>query len=604
MDNKQDSIEIENIRHSLSHILAMAVLEKWPNAKLGVGPVIENGFYYDFQLPKDTDLNPNVLKELEDKMKKIISKNLSFKKKLLTFQEAEKLFKNLKQDFKLELLKDLKKYGTTVEEELKNNKSNLKNKLTKVSIYQTGDFSDLCRGGHVKNTKEINSQAFKLVKIAGAYWRGDEKNPMLTRFYGVAFKTEKELKDYLNKLEQAEKRDHKKLGKELELFTFSSEVGPGFPLFMPKGLILKRELEKWITQEKEQRGYQFVWTPHLAKSDLYKKSGHFKKYGAMMNPITIEDKEYIIKPMNCPHHFQIFLEKPRSYKELPLRIAENATVYRFEKTGELNGLLRVRSLTQDDTHTFIRQSQITEEINRVLDLAETTYKVFGFKDYEARISTRDKKHFEKYLGNEKVWDKAEKALVLAAKQRKMNYFIGEGEAAFYGPKIDIMVKDALDRTWQLTTVQLDFVQPENFDLNYINEQGKEERVVVLHIAIFGSVERFLAILIEQYGGAFPLWLAPSQVVILPLGEKHLKFSQKVLEILKANQIRAEIWENESVSKRIRNFEIQKIPYAAVIGDKELKNKTVAIRQRDKGDLGEISLNKFLEKLIKEIKSKK
>jgi len=604
MDNKQDSIEIENIRHSLSHILAMAVLEKWPNAKLGVGPVIENGFYYDFQLPKDTDLNPNVLKELEDKMKKIISKNLSFKKKLLTFQEAEKLFKNLKQDFKLELLKDLKKYGTTVEEELKNNKSNLKNKLTKVSIYQTGDFSDLCRGGHVKNTKEINSQAFKLVKIAGAYWRGDEKNPMLTRFYGVAFKTEKELKDYLNKLEQAEKRDHKKLGKELELFTFSSEVGPGFPLFMPKGLILKRELEKWITQEKEQRGYQFVWTPHLAKSDLYKKSGHFKKYEAMMNPITIEDKEYIIKPMNCPHHFQIFLEKPRSYKELPLRIAENATVYRFEKTGELNGLLRVRSLTQDDTHTFIRQSQITEEINRVLDLAETTYKVFGFKDYEARISTRDKKHFEKYLGNEKVWDKAEKALVLAAKQRKMNYFIGEGEAAFYGPKIDIMVKDALDRTWQLTTVQLDFVQPENFDLNYINEQGKEERVVVLHIAIFGSVERFLAILIEQYGGAFPLWLAPSQVVILPLGEKHLKFSQKVLEILKANQIRAEIWENESVSKRIRNFEIQKIPYAAVIGDKELKNKTVAIRQRDKGDLGEISLNKFLEKLIKEIKSKK
>lgn len=604
MDNKQDSIEIENIRHSLSHILAMAVLEKWPNAKLGVGPVIENGFYYDFQLPKDTDLNPNVLKELEDKMKKIISKNLFFKKKLLTFQEAEKLFKNLKQDFKLELLKDLKRYGTTVEEELKNNKSNLKNKLTKVSIYQTGDFSDLCRGGHVKNTKEINSQAFKLVKIAGAYWRGDEKNPMLTRFYGVAFKTEKELKDYLNKLEQAEKRDHKKLGKELELFTFSSEVGPGFPLFMPKGLILKRELEKWITQEKEQRGYQFVWTPHLAKSDLYKKSGHFKKYEAMMNPITIEDKEYVIKPMNCPHHFQIFLEKPRSYKELPLRIAENATVYRFEKTGELNGLLRVRSLTQDDTHTFIRQSQITEEINRVLDLAETTYKVFGFKDYGARISTRDKKHFEKYLGNEKVWDKAEKALVLAAKQRKMNYFIGEGEAAFYGPKIDIMVKDALDRTWQLTTVQLDFVQPENFDLNYINEQGKEEKVVVLHIAIFGSVERFLAILIEQYGGAFPLWLAPSQVVILPLGEKHLKFSQKVLEILKANQIRAEIWENESVSKRIRNFEIQKIPYAAVIGDKELKNKTVAIRQRDKGDLGEISLNKFLEKLIKEIKSKK
>ena len=604
MNNKQDSIKIENIRHSLSHILAMAVLEKWPNAKLGVGPVIENGFYYDFQLPKDADLNSNTLKELEDKMKKIISKNLSFKKKLLTFQEAEKLFKNLKQDFKLELLKDLKKYGTTVEEELKNNKLNLKNKLTKVSIYQTGDFNDLCRGGHVKNTKEINSQAFKLVKIAGAYWRGDEKNPMLTRFYGVAFKTEKELKDYLNKLEQAEKRDHKKLGKELELFTFSSEVGPGFPLFMPKGLILKRELEKWITQEKEQRGYQFVWTPHLAKSDLYKKSGHFKKYEAMMNPITIEDKEYVIKPMNCPHHFQIFLEKPRSYKELPLRIAENATVYRFEKTGELNGLLRVRSLTQDDTHTFIRQSQITEEINRILDLAETTFKVFGFKDYEARISTRDKKHFEKYLGNEKVWDKAEKALISAAKQRKMNYFIGEGEAAFYGPKIDIMVKDALDRTWQLTTVQLDFVQPENFNLNYINEQGKEERVVVLHIAIFGSVERFLAILIEQYGGAFPLWLAPVQIVVLPLGEKHLKFSQKVLETLKANQIRAEIWENESVSKRIRNFEIQKIPYALVIGDKELKNKTVAIRQRDKGDLGEISLARLLEKLNKEIKSKK
>jgi len=355
MNNKQDSIKIENIRHSLSHILAMAVLEKWPSAKLGVGPVIDNGFYYDFQLPKDADLSPDVLKDLEAKMKKIISKNLSFKKKLLTLKEAEKLFKNLNQDFKLELLKDLKKYGTTVEEELKNNKSNLKNNLTKVSIYQTGDFNDLCRGGHVKNTKEINPQAFKLVKIAGAYWRGDEKNPMLTRFYGIAFKTEKELKDYLNKLEQAEKRDHKKLGKELELFTFSNEVGPGLPLFMPKGLILKRELEKWITQQKEERGYQFVWTPHLAKSDLYKKSGHFKKYEAMMNPIIIEDKEYVIKPMNCPHHFQIFLEKPRSYKELPLRIAENATVYRFEKTGELNGLLRVRALTQDDTHTFFKR---------------------------------------------------------------------------------------------------------------------------------------------------------------------------------------------------------------------------------------------------------
>ena len=604
MNNKQDSIKIENIRHSLSHILAMAVLEKWPSAKLGVGPVIDNGFYYDFQLPKDADLSPDVLKDLEAKMRKIISKNLSFKKKLLTLKEAEKLFKNLNQDFKLELLKDLKKYGTTVEEELKNNKSNLKNNLTKVSIYQTGDFNDLCRGGHVKNTKEINPQAFKLVKIAGAYWRGDEKNPMLTRFYGIAFKTEKELKDYLNKLEQAEKRDHKKLGKELELFTFSNEVGPGLPLFMPKGLILKRELEKWITQQKEERGYQFVWTPHLAKSDLYKKSGHFKKYEAMMNPIIIEDKEYVIKPMNCPHHFQIFLEKPRSYKELPLRIAENATVYRFEKTGELNGLLRVRALTQDDTHTFLRESQITEEINRILNFTETTYKTFGFKDYEARISTHDKKHFEKYLGNEKVWDKAEKALISAAKQRKMNYFIGEGEAAFYGPKIDVMVKDALDRTWQLTTVQLDFVQPENFNLNYINENGKEERAVVLHIAIFGSVERFLAILIEQYGGAFPLWLAPVQAVILPLGEKHLKFSQKVLEILKANQLRAEIWENETISKRIRNFEIQKIPYALVIGDKELKSKTVAIRDRDKGDLGEISLDKLLEKLTKEIKSKK
>lgn len=576
---------IENIRHSLAHLLAAAVLKKFPTAKLGIGPVIENGFYYDFLLPRALTLTD--LKEFEKTIKTLIAKKLPFKSQTISVIQAQEIFKD--QPFKLELIKEF-----AAQEK-------------KLTVYFTGDvFFDLCEGGHVKNTKEINAAAFRLDKIAGAYWRGNEKNPQLQRIYGLAFNTKKELEQFLYLREEAEKRDHKRLGRELELFMFSPLVGPGLPLFLPKGTIIRTELENYIIEEKQKLGYQFVTIPHLAKPELYQKSGHFGKYDAMMPVMRDKDgNEFVLKAMNCPHHFEIFNSKRRSYKELPLRLASTTMVYRNEKSGELAGLTRVISLTQDDTHHFVRSNQIQSEIEMILKLTQKVFNVFGFNKYRLRISVRDLRHPEKYFGNNSLWEKAEKILISAVQKWNQPYVIKEGEAAFYGPKIDIMVNDSLNREWQLTTIQLDFNQPDNFNMTYIDEKGKKQRPAVLHAAIFGSVERFMGILIEHYAGAFPLWLAPVQVRVIAVSEKQTKYAEKILTELRKKNIRADIASfEETLGKNIRQAELEKIPYLIIVGAKEEQTGLINVRERQTQKQQEISLNNFLKRLAREIKKHK
>lgn len=581
MENK-NSDYLNNLRHSCAHLLAHAVKQLYPGALNAIGPAIENGFYQDFDMG-EFKVSEEDLPNIEKKMREILPSWQKFTFNEVTFAEAKRLFKDNK--YKVEMATEFSKEGK------------------KLMTNDPGDFLDLCKMGHVDNpSKEL--MHFKLLSIAGAYWRGSEKNKMLTRIYGTCFPTQKELDEHLLRLEEAKKRDHRKLGRELELFLISPAVGAGFPLYMPKGFIIRRELERWIMDEKEARGYKFVWTPHVAKSALYKQSGHWQKYDAMMNPMKLDDEEYVVKPMNCPHHFQIYNERPRSYRELPLRIAENATVYRFEKAGEVNGLLRVRALTQDDSHIFVRHNQIAEEIDRILDLALFVYKTFGFSDYKARISTRDPKNIDKYLGDPKNWDRAEEALVAAVKRRSIDYFIGEGEAAFYGPKIDIVVKDAIGREWQLTTCQLDFVQPENFDMTYTDDQGKAERPAVLHVAILGSVDRFLAILIEHYIGAFPLWLAPVQVTLIPIAERHVSAAQKIRDVLIGRGLRVEVDDqNETMQAKIRTTTLQKVPYMGIMGDKEATMNELSVRTRSGQDLKTFSLEQFIARLTDEIEHK-
>lgn len=573
---------LDNLRHSCAHLLAAAVIELWPDAKRTIGPAIEDGFYYDFDFG-DTKVSEADFPKIEEKMKEIGKSWKTFERKEVSKEEALNFYND--NEYKRELIEEFASQDQTL------------------TLYTSGTYTDLCRGGHSAHPNN-DLKHFKLLSVAGAYWRGSEKNKMLTRIYGTCFPSKKELDAYLLQQEEAKKRDHRKLGKELELFLISQSVGQGFPLYMPKGFIVKRELERWIMTEKEARGYQFVWTPHVAKSDLYIQSGHWKKYDAMMNPMKLENDEYVVKPMNCPHHFQIYNERPRSYRELPLRIAENATVYRFEKAGEVNGLLRVRSLTQDDSHIFVRHSQIADEIDRILDLAMHVFQTFGFSDYKARISVRDPKNPDKYMGDSKNWDRAEHALIDAVAKRDMQYYVGEGEAAFYGPKIDIVVKDALGREWQLTTCQLDFVQPENFTLRYIDEHGKEEPPAVLHVAILGSVDRFMAILIEQFGGAFPLWLSPVQVVVIPIAERHNDAAIAIQNTLKKAGIRAEAdLRKEPMQGKVRDHTLQKVPYLAIIGDTEVSGNTVSVRGRGGENLQAISLADFTTRLENEIETK-
>ncbi len=564
MSKQKEQFSIEAVRHSCAHVLAQAVLQMFPEAKLGIGPTIDDGFYYDFQLPRT--LIPEDLPLLEKKMKQIVKQSQPFVGREESGEKALEFLKKTGQNFKVELVTELNKKGE---------------KITFYENVMPNDgrpmFVDLCRGGHTEHTGQIGP--FKLMKIAGAYWKGDEKNPMLQRIYGTCWQTQEELDEYLKKLEEAKKRDHKLLGKQLRLFTTSPLVGAGYPMFLPRGATVKKILEDYITALKKSRGYQFVCIPHVAKDDLYIRSGHLGKYDAMMPLMETEEGEKLVmKAMNCPHHFELYNAEPHSYKELPLRYAENTAVYRYEKSGEVNGLFRVRAITQDDTHHFVTHDQIESEIEMILGLTKELYEKFGFQNFKARISIRDPKHPEKYFGDDGLWKKAEEKLISSVQKWTDEYFIGEGEAAFYGPKIDIMVEDAIGREWQLTTVQLDFTQPENFDMTYTGEDGKFHRPAVLHVAIFGSVERFLGIIIEHYAGAFPAWLAPVQATILPVSEKFNEYAMKLAKQLDAKGIRYEVDDSsETLGKKIRGAEMMKIPYMLVVGEKEEADGNVAVR---------------------------
>ena len=577
-------MKIETIRHSLAHILAHAVRELYPGTKFGIGPAIENGFYYDLDLPKP--LTPEDLPKIEAKMKELIKQNISFKKENVMKSDLVTLFD--KQPYKLELIKEFPG--------------------KKLTIYKAGEFVDLCAGPHIKSTLQLHSgqakeiiDSFKLTKIAGAYWQGSEKNPMLTRIYGVAFSTKKELEDYLQKEAEAEKRDHRILGQKLELFSFDEEIGAGLPLWHPKGAILRKIIEDYLYKELILQGYQWIVSPHIGKLALWKTSGHWDLYREnMYSPIKIDEEEYMLKPMNCPFHAKIYNSKIRSYKELPLYFSELGTVYRYEKSGVLHGLVRVRGFTQDDAHIWCTSEQLSTELIKLLKHGFKILKTFGFKDFDIYLSTRP----EKYAGTEKGWQKAENSLKYVLKKLKLKYQVDPGGGVFYGPKIDIKIKDSLGRPWQCTTIQVDFNLPEKFNLNYVDQKGKKKRPIMVHRALLGSIERFVGVLLENYAGALPLWLSPVQIWVIPVGARHEKYAREAGSKMLNAGCRIEVKdENETVSKKIREGELQKIPYLLVVGDKEMKLRAVRVRSKNK-DLGVMLLTKFIEKIKSEIKKKK
>jgi len=585
---KQPKIEI--LRHSLSHVLAAAVFEMFPDARFGIGPNIENGFYYDFDLPRT--LIPEDLEILEEKMRGIVKDNFKFEKANVSIDDAIKKFKKLKQTYKIELIKDLKK-------------ENPKSKT--VSAYRTGNFVDLCSGPHIDSTGEISPKAFKLTKISGAYWKGDEKNKMLQRIYGVAFATDKELRQYLAMIAEAEKRDHRKLGKELDLFCFSDLVGPGLPLFTPKGTIIIDELQKHIESICRMHGFEKVSTPHLAKIDLFEKSGHKQKFGEELFKVSSHHKQdYVLKPVQCPHQTQIYASKIRSYRDLPIRYMESNKQYRDEKPGEISGLGRVIAITVEDGHSFCRIDQVKEELKVMVRIIRDFYKALGLWDkHWVSLSVRDKKHPEKYIGDNKDWVDCEKMLQEVSDEMKLKAVRREGEAALYGPKLDFMFRDAIGKEIQIPTVQLDFATPKRFELTYVGNDGKEKNPVMVHRAVLGSYERFLVLLIEHFAGAFPLWLSPVQVEVIPVSEKFEKYGKEIYQKLFTENIRVSMNEaSESLGKRIRSAQNQKVNYMLIVGEKEMKAKSVAVRDREKGDLGAMKVDKFLEKIKIEVAEKK
>jgi threonyl-tRNA synthetase len=565
-------MEIEIIRHSLSHIMALAVKKLYPEAKFGIGPAIENGFYYDFDLKEP--IREEDLPKIEEKMKELIKKDISFEKEILSKKEALKLFEG--QPFKKEIIEELQE---------------------DINIYKSGDFVDVCKGPHIKLTKEIPIDGFKLEKVSGAYWKGDEKNPMLTRIYGVAFESKEKLEEYLKKTEEAEKRDHRVLGKKLELFTFDEEVGPGLPLWLPKGAMLRHLVMDFAFNTYLKRGYEPVSTPHIASLKLWQHSGHLDFYKEnLYDSFGVEDEEYMVKPMNCPFHIQMYKSKRRSYRDLPIRWTEMGTVYRYEKSGVLHGLTRVRGFTQDDAHIICTPEQLHNEILQALKLTLYILNTFGFKDFEMNLSVRDPENKEKFVGEDKNWEKAEKELKSALSEIGYEDFVYDvGGAVFYGPKIDVKIKDSLGRPWQLSTIQFDFNLPSRFNMTYQGEDGQKHTPFMIHRALLGSLERFIGVLIEHYGGAFPMWLSPEQVWVIPIGQSHQEYAKEIEKKLLENNLRVELKdENETVSKKIREGEIQKIPYLLVVGDKEKENNSVGVRERDKGDIGEKSLEEFLK----------
>ncbi len=569
-------MELATLRHSVSHIMAQAVKALWPETKLGIGPSIEDGFYYDFDKP--TPFVPEDLEKIEAKMREIVKKNLKFERSEMKKPEALKLFKKMGETYKVDLIKD-------IPDEV-------------VSIYKDGDFIDLCRGPHIESTGKI--KAFKLLSIAGAYWHGIETNPMLQRIYGTAFDSDKELREYLNLIEEAKKRDHRVLGKQLEYFSMNEEVGPGLVLYHPKGAMLRTIIENYIKNEHIKRGYDLVIGPHIMKSDIWIRSGHYEYYKENMYIFKIEDQEYAIKPMNCPGHILVYKSKTRSYRDLPLRLFELGTVYRMEKSGVLHGLLRVRGFTQDDAHIFCLREQAEDEIVNVINFVIDTLNVFGFEDFSVEISTRP----EKYIGNDEDWEAAQTALTNALAKRYITYQINEGEGAFYGPKIDIKLKDALKREWQCATIQCDFALPERFDLKYIGQDGKEYRPIMIHRVILGSLERFIGALIEHFAGALPLWLAPVQVIVIPISEKVTEYAEAVTRALREQELRVTLdSRNERLQKKVRDAEIEKIPYMVIVGEKEEAQRNLSIRSKAQGDIGKMTASDFVSMLKEEIKKK-
>ncbi|MCR4336635.1 MAG: threonine--tRNA ligase [Candidatus Omnitrophica bacterium] len=570
--------DLDKLRHSCSHVMAQAVKELWPDTKVTIGPAIENGFYYDFD--KKEPFTDEDLKKIEERMQKIINRNPSFVQSSMDRNEAINLFRDMHEDYKVELIEGLPDQT--------------------VSIYKTGDeFLDLCKGPHVPSAGLI--KGFKLLSVAGAYWRGDEHNPMLQRIYGTCFFSKEELKEFLRLREEAEKRDHRKLGTQLDLFHIHHDVaGAGLVFYHPSGAILRKVIEDYVREQHLRRGYEFVMTPHILKGKLWEESGHAEHYRENMYYFKVDEEEYAVKPMNCPGHILIYKAKTRSYRELPIRYFELGTVYRQEKAGVLHGLLRVRGFTQDDAHIFCRRDQIQPEVVQVLDFVFDVMKDFGFDNLEIELSTRP----EKYIGQLEDWDVATKALEDSLKERSLKYQIHEGEGAFYGPKIDIKLKDALGRSWQCATVQCDFSLPQRFDMKYVNEEGKESRPIMIHRAILGSIERFVGTLIEHYAGAFPAWLAPVQVGILPVGDGHVAFSQELKEILQKQNLRVIIdSRNESLGKKIREGTTKKIPYLLVVGDKEVSSRQVAVRRYGAGDLGTMPFEDFQQKVLGEVQRK-
>lgn len=605
-DNKDN---LHAMRHSLAHITATAVQDIWPNAKFGVGPVVEHGFYYDIDLGEDS-VSDEDFERIEAKMQEIIKADEPFERFTTTIDEAIAWAEKYEQPYKKELLNDLKRAGTTIAKDLDSEELGLStdkdSKVAEVSFYRNGDFTDLCRGPHVESTGKVG--AFKLMRVSGAYWRGKEGNPQMQRVYGVAFENAKDLRKHLEMLEEAKKRDHRKLGQELDLFVFSDLIGSGLPLFTPRGTVIREELGRFSQEQQKAAGYQSVAIPHIAKIDLYKTSGHYDKYPERFTVTSYEsDDEFMMKPMNCPHHTQIYASRPRSYRDLPIRYMENTIVYRDEKAGELHGLSRVRAATQDDAHVFCRIDQIEQEFTAIMTMIRDMYMVFGLK-WRARLSFRDDS--DKYLGDPELWERAQTTIEAVAKKLELDYFIGEGEAAFYGPKIDIMATDALGREWQLATEQLDFVQPERFGLTYTDTDGEEKRPVMIHKALLGSIERFLSVYIEHTAGKFPVWLAPEQIRVITVNQedKTTDFAQRIAEQANRLGLRLSVDNsNESVGKKIRAAELMKIPYTIVIGEKEIEGGELIPRIRKDMVVQEAqsshTVEEFLQTVANEAKSR-
>jgi threonyl-tRNA synthetase len=569
--------------HSSAHLMAEALESLYPGMKFGIGPAIENGFYYDVDPGDGRVITEADLQTIEDRMKQLAAMNLTYKRSDVSKKEALEYFSKKGDEYKTELISELAD-GT-------------------ITFYTQGNFTDLCRGPHLPSTEPL--KAIKLLSVAGAYWRGNENRKMLTRIYGITFPKQKLLDDYLVFLEEAKRRDHRRIGKELELFTFSPKVGMGLPLWLPRGSDIRQNLITFLTKELRKRGYKIVTTPHIGNVNLYKTSGHFEKYGAdSFQPISTpqEGEQFMLKPMNCPHHCEIYSATPHSYKDLPLRMAEFGTVYRYEQSGELHGLTRVRSFTQDDAHHFCREDQMREEFKSIIDLILYIFKILNFNDYTAQISLRDPENKQKYIGSEENWIRAERDIIEVAAERNLETTIVTGEAAFYGPKLDFMVKDAIGRKWQLGTIQVDYNMPERFDLVYNGSDNQKHRPVMIHRTIFGSMERFIAVLIENTAGKFPLWLAPEKAVILPISEKFNEYAGKVLEILNNSDICTLIDDrSEKIGKKIRDNELKRIPYLLIIGEKEVESGTVAVRKQGEGDKGTMKTEEFVNFINSEIK---